>query len=310
MRHLRSALPAAETLGAVVLQHGLGSNSAVFQFPGRSYAEALARAGYDVFIPHLRGADSFGPSAAGSYGIDAYVEHDIPAIIERVQTLSGRERLLWVGHSMGGVLLMMHAIEHPDTPIARFVAVGSALDYQPGYSVFRDLLPLRPWLDRALVHLPFGVLARVNAQVAGWGPLLPPERMNFWRKNVERETLRQILANGFTSIPMQLLNDLHTTFLPAGFARKLGEIAYLTRAASYRLPTCLVAGSRDQQCPESSVDRTARLLSGAPELRVARFGKRYGQVEDYGHFDLIVGARAPVETWPTIHAFLRADPAP
>jgi pimeloyl-ACP methyl ester carboxylesterase len=300
MRHVSSTLPKKSSLGPVVLQHGLGSNCAVFEYPTRCCADALANAGYDVYMPRLRGVD--GP--AGSYGLDAYIEHDIPAIIDEVRARSGCERLRWVGHSMGGVLLMMYAIEHPDVPISRFVAVGSALDYRAGHSVFVDLLPLRAALNLLLKELPFGQLARVNAWVAGRGPCLPPEKMNFWRANLEPEIIRHILACGFTPIPMQLLNDLSSALLPPGLARKLGALAYLERAGEFRLPTCLIAGSRDEQCPESAVEATARLLTGAPELRIARFGKRYGQHEDYGHFDLIVGARAPLETWPTILAFL------
>lgn len=295
-------LPRSQTRGAVVLQHGLGSNCAVFEYPGRCYADALANAGYDVYMPRLRGVD--GP--AGDYGLDAYLDHDIPAIIDEVRARSGRDRLHWVGHSMGGVLLMMYAIEHPDVPIARFVAVGSALDYRAGHSVFVDLLPLRAALNALIIKsLPFGQLARVNAWIAGRGPVLPPEKMNFWRANLEPEIIQHILGCGFTPIPMQLLNDLSSALLPgAGLSRMQGTLAYLGRAGGYRLPTCLIAGTRDEQCPESAVEATARLLTSAPELRIARFGKRYGQQEDYGHFDLIVGARAPLETWPTILAFL------
>jgi pimeloyl-ACP methyl ester carboxylesterase len=298
MRHLRAAsAPRAN----VVLQHGLGSNSSVFDYPTRSLARHLAERGYDVFIPHLRGVDA---PAANSFGLDAYIEYDIPAILDTVREHSGRERVSWIGHSMGGVLLMMYAIEQPDAPIDRFIAVASALDYRPGYSVFRQLLPLEPALSRVFQSLPFGVLARMNALVAGYGPAVLSEKMNFWRSNNDVAAIKHILHNGFTPIPMQLMRDLKTGFGPDGFSRKQGSIKYLERASAYRLATCLMVGTRDEQCSESHVEATARLLSGASRMRIERFGKRHGHSDDYGHYDLIIGKSAPAETWPVMREFL------
>lgn len=299
-------IPAAgeQRRGAVILQHGLGANGLVFDYPGRSLARHLSAAGFDCYIPELRGAgDSERPKAP--FGIDEYIEHDIPAVIAAVQQASGQQRVHWVGHSMGGILLMLYTMEFPDAPIARFVAVGSSIDYRPGHSVFRDMRRLRFLAGSWLSHLPFHVLSRWNALVAGYGPLaFPPEGMNFVRSNIEPALIRDILQRGFSPIPFRLLDDMDTTFGVHGFTRKQGELKYLQHVSHFRVPTCLLAGSKDPQCPIECVDETARLLQNAPELLVARFGKRYGQVDDYGHFDLLVGKRAEHETWPTIRAFL------
>ena len=298
---LRRLRVASAPRAAVVLQHGLGSNSAVFHYPTRSLARHLAEAGYDVFIPHLRGVDA---PAANSFGLDAYVERDIPAILDAVRERSGTERVHWIGHSMGGVLLMMYAIEQPDAPIDRFIAIGSALDYRPGYSVFRQLLPLEPLLSHAFESLPFGALARLNALIAGFGPAMLSEKMNFWRSNNDLAAIKHVLRSGFTPIPMQLMRDLKTGFGPTGFSRKHGSIAYLARASAYRLATCLMVGTRDEQCGESHVEETARVLSSATRMRIERFGKRHGHRDDYGHFDLLIGKSAPAETWPIVREFL------
>jgi pimeloyl-ACP methyl ester carboxylesterase len=288
--------------GAVVLQHGLGSNSMVFDYPGRSLAAELASVGFDCFVSELRGV-SGRAQPQRSYGLDDYVTCDVPAIVEAACATSGRARVHWVGHSLGGILLMLHAIEHPDAPIERFVAIGSSLDYRPGRSVYQDIHKLRGMLKR-WPAVPFDKFARWNALSAGYGPSFLPEKMNFWRSNVEREIMRGMLQHGFTRIPMRLMLDLDTTFAPSGFSRAAGSVEYLPRTQDFRLASCLIVGSRDAQCNELAVDETARLLSRAPELRVARFGKSHGHVDDYGHFDLIVGKRAEREVWPTIRGFL------
>jgi len=291
--------------GAVVLQHGLASNGLVFDYPGRSLAEDLAHAGFDCYVSELRGARADEHALPlGSYGLDDYMACDIPAIVEAARAASGQQRLHWVGHSLGGILLMLYAIEHPDAPIARFVAIGSSLDYRPGRSVYQDLHRVRGLLQSWLHEVPFDRFSHWNALSAGYGPSLLPEKMNFWRSNVERKIMRDMLQRGFTRVPMRLLLDLDSTFAPGGFSRAAGEVEYLSRTEDFCVPSCLIVGTRDVQCGEIAVDETARLLSRAPELRVARFGKSHGHVDDYGHFDLIVGKRAQREVWPTIRGFL------
>ena len=80
------------TRGAVILQHGLAANGMVFDLPGRSLARFLAEAGHDCFITRLRGADP-AASSCGSYGLDAYLDYDLPAMLEQVQRLSGCAQL-------------------------------------------------------------------------------------------------------------------------------------------------------------------------------------------------------------------------
>jgi pimeloyl-ACP methyl ester carboxylesterase len=205
---------------------------------------------------------------------------------------------------MGGILMMLHAIDHPDAPIERFVGVGSALDYRPGESVFRKLRPLRPLAGSWLQTFPFARLGQLNGLVSGYGPTFPAEQMNFVRSNVERSVARQILMRGFDDISMRLFDDLDTTFQDQGFSRKHGALHYLSRAKDFRLATCLIAGSRDVQATPEAIDATVQLLSGARILEVVRRGKLYGQEDDYGHIDLLVGKRASREVWPTILSFL------
>ena len=301
LRRIRSD---AATRGAVILQHGLAANGMVFDLPGRSLARYLAEAGYDCFIPQLRGA----AASCGSYGLDAYLDYDLPAILEQVQTLSGNAELAYVGHSMGGLLLMMHAIDHPDAPISRFVGVGATLDYRPDALALKAQRKLLPFARRALRSLPFRLLARANALTAGYGPVLPVENLNFARANIEPYLMRKLIAEGMTDIPMELLLDLDTTFQEGGFVRRRGETSYLPRAGAFRIPTLLLVGTADTQCGEGSVDATVRLLTGAPQLRVVRLGRAYGQAQDYGHFDLIVGRRANAEVWPILAEFLAPGP--
>src|SRR5690349_22848252 len=204
------------TRGAVVMQHGLGSNGGVFLVPGRSLAERLAELGYDCYVSELRGAGrSERPPRA--WGLGDYLTLDLPAVIDAVRANSGHAEVSWIGHSLGGVMMMLYGIDHPDAPIARLVTVGSALDYRPGENVYRTLRALRP-IASVLPSIPFGGLSWLNGLIAGVGPALLAESMNFYRSNIDRAITRRLLATGFTTIPMRLLDELNTTFDETGFA--------------------------------------------------------------------------------------------
>jgi pimeloyl-ACP methyl ester carboxylesterase len=303
--HVRRVSPAPERDRGepILLLHGLASNGYCFRAEGASLADYLAGLGYDCFIPDLRGAGKSGRPPT-PWSIDEYLELDLPALIDATLNESGAERLCWIGHSLGGVLGLMYGIEHPEAPIARLVTVASTLDYANSRNMYHDLRRLRPLASGWLRSVPYAMLARANALVAGVGPRLPAESMNFFRPNVAPAVSRAILAQGFEAIPMPLLDALNTTFDDGGFHRDGGRIRYLEAAGRLRIPTLLIAGSRDPHCAARAVEQTAALLTGT-RREVRLFGRAYGHAEDYGHFDLLAGQRACDEVWPEIRVFLQ-----
>src|SRR5262249_59578807 len=95
--------------GAVVLQHGLGSNGLLFLVRGVSLAEHLAELGFDCYVTELRGAGR-SQRPRGGWALDDYLERDLPALLERVREHSGQRELSFIGHSLGGALMWMYAI--------------------------------------------------------------------------------------------------------------------------------------------------------------------------------------------------------
>jgi len=288
--------------GALLMVHGLGSNSAVYRVPSVSLADHLAGLGHDCFLADLRGAGA-SERPKQRFGLSEYLAHDIPALLRLACEQSGRARVAWLGHSMGGFLAMMYGIDQPAAPISRIVAVASSLDYRPGRSIYRRLRKLRP-LAGSLPALPFALLASVSIPFAGWGPELLAEGMNFQRSNTAPSATRFLLGNGFSAIQTALLDDLNTTFDEEGFA--VQGRPYLPRAGELHIPTLLLGGSRDPQCTPEASAVTYALLSGVRDKKLVMFGKPYGHEDDYGHFDLIMGKRAAAEVWPEITAFLAA----
>ena len=281
-----------------MLLHGLAANHLGFDFPGRSLARWLSARGYDVWLPELRGhGDSEGPHLRWTF--TDYLRLDLPVILRAIRDESGYDEIAWVGHSMGGILLMAWGILHPSDPVARGIALGSAIDYRIGPTGFRNLLRLRPLLER-LVALPYGTLAHLLSPLNGRIRAL--DTFNVWPENVEREVTRFIHAHCFHTVPVSLLASLATTFEEGGLRTDDG-FRFLEHAGAYRIPSLFIGGSRDAQVAPEAVVRTADLLGGTARI----FGRAYGEPTDYGHWDLLVGRRAEAEVWPVVEAFLSRD---
>lgn len=290
---------------SVLLLHGLAATSAIVDFPGRSLARWLAEQGFDVFVPEMRGhGQSEWPTQ--SWGMRDYLTQDLPAIFDAICATSGRDELHWVGHSMGGILLMCHAIFCPDPRLQSGLSIGSALTLCHGPSFYRRYIPLRPLFESWLRRVPIGLFYRVIAPLLGRGLLSRLERATVWPANLEGEHIRALHRLGFCDAPVKLLLDLVTSFEETGLS--IGATAdapafhFWQERHRLKLPLRMFAASRDFNVPADSVIATAQALNN--ERRLTVFGKASGCQEEYGHCDLVVGRHAETEVWPHIRDWL------
>lgn len=303
VHRVRAAQPGGDTHApAVVLLHGLGSNRFAFMLPERSLAQWLADRGFDVYVPELRGAGRSVPRH-WRYDLEDYLKWDLPAILRCVQSASGQQQVQWVGHSMGGILMMCHAIRTRGEGLQSGCAIGSALDYRPGKSGFLPLYRAREYVTW-LPLLPFGPLSHLLAPALARLDT-PVERFNFWPTNVEPGVVRSVYANAFGWIPSSLLRSMSSLFEEGGLCSRDGAVRYLERLGQLELPVALFAASADVQCSLLAVEQTAQ-AAGEGRITLERFGRAFGHADDYGHFDLIVGKRAEQEVWPRLLGWLSA----
>jgi pimeloyl-ACP methyl ester carboxylesterase len=291
----------------VVLCHGLAANRASFDLaPECSLARHLATRGFDVWSLELRGHGcSDRPTWFGlrrwGWCFDDYLRKDIPAALALVRAETGAERVHFVGHSMGGILLYAHLGQGGERDIASGVAIGSSLDYSASHSEFHNFVPLAG-VAGVLPFIPFGPLARLGAPLCGRFTN-PVEKFNCCRSNVDPHLARRLYATAIHSCSTPVMVQLASAFHPGGLRSRDGTTAYLEALARVKVPVLALAGTSDLQCPPDAARATLDNLA-APGRRFVAFGRVHGQSNDYGHFDMIIGRRAADEVYPVITDFL------
>lgn len=101
--------PASAPAAAVLLIHGSIENGRIFYSrSGKGLAPYLANAGYDVWVPDLRGRGQSRPSISrfSTFGNDEIIRQDLPLYTKEIAAHSPGLPVVWMGHSWGGVLLL------------------------------------------------------------------------------------------------------------------------------------------------------------------------------------------------------------
>lgn len=318
MRHIAPAAPDPGKL-PVVLCHGLGLNGTFWTITDDHLPAQLAARGYDVFIVDLRGSGEsarvgkvgainahlretpFLELGEGLWNVDEMAFYDVPAVLDYVQHQTGHVQVNWVGHSLGGMLIFPFLELSPAAyRIANFVGMGStvSLSEAPQKDMLRANRGLRVLgrfvstgrLGRPLMHFRFPGLDRID-------------QFYYTSENVDRWTTSRFYGYTLEDPGRSALRQL-APYLEFGHFvsadRKIDYSALLPRVTT---PTLMIAGESDCMSDIPSTELTLAGLS-SPDKSLMRFGKRDGQVADYGHCDLVWSRYASREIFPSLIAWL------
>ncbi|MCB9584013.1 MAG: alpha/beta fold hydrolase [Polyangiaceae bacterium] len=305
---------AKSDLPPVVLCHGAFSRFHIYDWGGGGgLAPYLAGLGRRVFAVELRGrGDSLPRSPRGrkrqykqGWTIDDLLNHDVPATLDFVTRHTGAGQVDWVGHSMGGMLMLAHLSQAEDPRVRRVVTVGSAdfrflgendkagsHDPRKGERRRVDLAQLMSPITRRLPVIPARPFMRGLAVAAPWVPA-KYKATAYHAPNVERGLERRYLWHGFTNVSSRKFREFIRLPDPEGLSR-------------YQHPTLFIAGERDLLVPPRLVQRTFE-RAGSADKRYLLFSKDQGHSADYGHGDLLIGKQAPQEVFPHIAQFLSQE---
>jgi pimeloyl-ACP methyl ester carboxylesterase len=314
IRHYRPERPDPGKL-PVILCHGLGLNATFWTITDDHLPAQLTERGYDVYVFDLRASGDnvqmgwnesvnhrlretpFRERGESSWTVDDLVRYDLPAILDYVEKDTGKGRVNWVGHSLGGMMVFpwMELTSEPQR-IANFVGMGSTI--AQAKTPQRDML----WAN-------LGIRTLLNVASAGrlGRPLkyfhMPGmekiDRFYYSAENVDRRTISRFYGYTLEDPGPAALRQFDPYLRHGHLLSADGRIDYVSRLDEVDVPTLMVAGAGDLISDVPSTRITFNAL-GSPDKTLYVFGKANGHVADYGHCDLVWSRHAPREVFPVI----------
>lgn len=296
----------APTRAPVLLCHGLGANRFNLDAPGRrSFAQWLWARGHDCWVVELRGAGhSSRPNRKNGlewdWTFEDYVTQDLPTAIDVIQRVTGRARVHWIGHSMGGMLGYAYLIRHGHKQIASLSAIGS-----PSFTRVKN-----PLLDAMLALRPFASLIPKLPYQSTSGavvPLVPAFKATFGRllgnpRNLSSFDLARIVRVLPSDLPMSLVLQF------ADWYSGERECPYVKALHKIEAPTQLLVGQIDHLAPPADIEFIFDAISTDKKC-IHVLGKASGCRFDYGHIDPVLGRWAETEVWPRLSAWIDENEA-
>lgn len=312
----------------IVLCHGLGYNDTFWTLTVRTnFARYLYDEGFDVWLVSLRGAGAstkpgmsvlknwvhpregeykqvtFRPSQY-DWSADDYIQYDIPAVIDFITKATGKEKVVWVGHSLGGMIMYAYLATHHDDRVLSMVSVGTPLTIpQP------PNLILRAFSENERLFKAFLVI-NTRSGATGVAPfhkfiITPDEVLLYNKHNVTADIIGKVLTDVVEDIPPKVIDQVLNMVRTGSFLSYDKSINYTARINEVTIPLMICSGKADNLAPPE----TGRYLydnAGSNDKSFALFGTANGDQEDYGHNDLILGKYARYEVYPKIIKWLKA----
>ncbi len=276
----------------VILAHGLGMGARSFDVQDESsLVNQLHAAGYDVYAFSHRGdRGTVAPPGARGFDFDDIVAGDVPAAIATARRVSGFERVLWVGHAMGGQLLVAHLGRGGGPEIAAAVTLCAAVRF-PRPSSQARLAAMTARLLPAGWALPTRTVQRALSAWADadlWAPVA---------RDLDGPTARGLLLHAGEDLPIGLVHQI-ARWLEAGtLCDRADRLDYLAAMQGRPVPLMAVAASGDSICSPAQ----ARPVLDQRDPALSRW---LCLGDGWGHLDPILGRQAATEVHPALLSWL------
>ena len=304
----------------VILCHGNALNNYFWHLESTNdFGRYLQKRGFDVWLVDLRGhgVSRLENPFAGNYlgdkvaardpydwSLEDYAMKDIDAIIREVLRRTQKRKVIWVGHSMGGMIMYLRLALVADERVAGFVAVSSPVVIPKPPSVMLHEIATIP--DKNLESvIEKRMMAGILHNIAIFKTLLmtPMDILYYNRDHMPDETVICFYANAVENIPPRVNEQLMAMVRDGEVRSPDGETRYVKMLMNVTTPILCVGGKADELAPPQAI-RFAYGNVSSEDKSFHIFGRANKGMHDYGHCDIICGNSAEQEVYPYLTKWL------
>ncbi len=290
----------------VLFVHGVCVNQHSFTSPaGGCLADYLSERGYDCWTVDLRGCRSSEPPFErdrNEVTMDDFLLYDLPSTMKYIRKVTGYDRIHWIGHSLGGMLLYAYVLEHGSAHIAS----GTTLGAPPGFAGLKHKIPFG--VAFAIKRFPRATGAVLRACVPFFMGLKSQTKLFPTNMRNLHPKLEAVHVYNMFEAPLPKVYRALTAWLVTGrWTMKNGELNVEAGLSTLQFPLLAVYGVDDPFIP---VENAERFVAALPhdDKKILILGRAHGCRENYSHCDLAFaqhGAKevfGPVAQWLAAHS--------
>lgn len=286
----------------VLLVHGVSSNHRFWDLDAdHSLARWLVDQGFDPWLLDLRGHGNAQYGVEGDWQVrgwtvDDYGKHDVPAAVDYVRRVTGHDKVGYVGHSMGGMVGAIYAVEGGARFLSAMVMVGSPATFRRDAPMIEAARVGMGLAGAGLLYVDSPAGAEFAASAGGVVPG-KVHQLLYNPAHFRPETERTMLQNIVAPMSREEMQHFGRMLTHERFESADGKLDWTAAFHAADVPVLAIAGSID--------------LAGRPEfVRPWKEGHaaeaRFVELPDYGHLDLGLGEDAERDVFPLIGEWLRA----
>ena len=293
----------------VILCHGGMANALTYLMPkGKGLASFLAREGYDCWLLEIRGRKSSTPPFGFSYAdatFEDILKRDIPALIQYIRRQTGYNRVHWIGHSMGGVLL--YAIEQMQgaTGIHDGVTIASPVAFKD-VNIKRGAL--HPVVMKAILFAR-PLVSYAITMTAPFARVLPPVKVFMNPSNMPQGVMEHFVFRGVELCQPRILQLLYHWASTGTCKIEIDgeELDIGSGLSRIKIPLLVISGGADPFAPLSAIEPFYESLPGK-DKQLLFLSRAKEASADYGHLDLLFGPKAQEEVYVPIVQWMKKHP--
>ena len=299
--------------GPVMLVHGAGVSANIFNPPNTSnLLDALARAGYDVWLENWRGSIVFQPN---QWDLDQVAENDHPAAVAEILRQTQASSLKAIIHCQGSTSFMISAVRGLVPEVSTILSNAVSLHpVVPAFSNFklRYLLPfvrsLTDYLNPAWgLHAPNGTARffRTMVELTHWENDTKVGKMTsftygaghpaLWElENLSPET-KSWIQESFKAVPISFFEHIKKCVRAGVLVSRDGSRNYGKMHPATSARFVFFTGKRNKCFLSKSQEESFAFFN---RLQPA-FHQLY-EYEDYSHLDIFFGKNADKDIFPVM----------
>ena len=232
--------------------------------------------------------------------LDDYSFHDVPAVVKFVKEKTNSDSVFWVGHSMGGIIMLSYLIKHPEAnhDIKAMVTVGSQLTMTPGNNVIDEYI-------RQLQFLRLLELAGKDIEIEQARKIAreTSDDLFFYPPNRDPSISNSLNSVGMDTPSVGVLGQYLEIIASGELKTYDNSFNFAKNADKITVPYLIMGGNKDALAPPPVQQFLYDNISSEDKKKLI-LGTGYGFSVDFGHNDSIISPAARQEVYPIIKEWL------